>query len=38
MWSGKLSLVIPQGFLDAVWRRVPSFKGYHQQDAQEFLA
>ena len=37
MWSGRMSLVIPQGFLHALWSAVPSFRGYRQQDAQEFL-
>eukprot|EP00731_Ephydatia_muelleri_P030285 Em0021g808a len=37
MWSGKWSVVTPHTVLDAVWRLVPLFHGYTQQDAQEFL-
>ncbi|XP_078727456.1 ubiquitin carboxyl-terminal hydrolase 44-like [Lampetra fluviatilis] len=37
MWSGKWALVSPYAMLHSVWRLVPSFKGYAQQDAQEFL-
>ena len=37
MWSGKSSLVSPCGLLKAVWHDIPFFKGYSQQDAQEFL-
>ncbi|XP_071955412.1 ubiquitin carboxyl-terminal hydrolase 44-like [Antedon mediterranea] len=37
MWSGKWAIVSPHGFLSSVWRLIPSFKGYSQQDAQEFL-
>nr|XP_054757759.1 ubiquitin carboxyl-terminal hydrolase 44-like [Lytechinus pictus] len=37
MWSGKWAIVSPHGFLSSVWRLIPSFRGYAQQDAQEFL-
>ena len=37
MWSGKWALVSPHAMLNAVWRMIPFFKGYAQQDAQEFL-
>ena len=37
MWSGKWAVVTPHAVLNAVWRLVPSFRGYSQQDAQEFL-
>uniref|UniRef100_H2Z742 Ubiquitin carboxyl-terminal hydrolase n=1 Tax=Ciona savignyi TaxID=51511 RepID=H2Z742_CIOSA len=37
MWSGKWKLVSPCHFLSSVWQLIPSFRGYSQQDAQEFL-
>lgn len=37
MFSGKFSSVSPQSFLSTIWRLLPVFKGYRQQDAQEFL-
>nr|CAB3267566.1 ZF(UBP)-3 zinc finger protein 3 [Phallusia mammillata] len=37
MWSGKWKLVSPYHFLSSVWQLIPSFRGYSQQDAQEFL-
>ena len=37
MWSGKWAVVTPHAVLNAVWRLVPAFRGYSQQDAQEFL-
>ena len=37
MWSGKWALVSPHKMLNAVWQIIPFFKGYSQQDAQEFL-
>lgn len=37
LWSGELSVVSPNGLLDAIWSFVPKFKNYQQQDAQEFL-
>ena len=37
MWSGKLAVVTPHTVLNSVWRLMPSFHGYTQQDAQEFL-
>lgn len=37
MWSGKWALVSPFSMLHCVWRLIPTFRGYAQQDAQEFL-
>lgn len=37
LWSGRWAQVSPHGFLQAVWQRIPTFKGHAQQDAQEFL-
>ncbi|XP_064600665.1 ubiquitin carboxyl-terminal hydrolase 44-like [Liolophura sinensis] len=37
LWSGKWAQVSPHAFLHAVWKSLPAFKGYSQQDAQEFL-
>ncbi|XP_011845707.1 PREDICTED: ubiquitin carboxyl-terminal hydrolase 44 [Mandrillus leucophaeus] len=37
MWSGKWALVSPFAMLHSVWRLIPAFRGYAQQDAQEFL-
>ena len=37
MWCGKYAIVSPHRMLDAVWQLIPFFKGYSQQDAQEFL-
>ncbi|XP_053517445.1 ubiquitin carboxyl-terminal hydrolase 44 isoform X2 [Artibeus jamaicensis] len=37
MWSGKWTLVSPFAMLHSVWRLIPAFRGYAQQDAQEFL-
>ncbi|XP_063303157.1 ubiquitin carboxyl-terminal hydrolase 44 isoform X1 [Pelobates fuscus] len=37
MWSGKWVLVSPFAMLHSVWRLIPAFRGYAQQDAQEFL-
>ncbi|KAM6154207.1 ubiquitin carboxyl-terminal hydrolase 44 [Erethizon dorsatum] len=37
MWSGKWALVSPFAMLHSVWRVIPAFRGYAQQDAQEFL-
>jgi ubiquitin carboxyl-terminal hydrolase 3 len=31
------SFVSPNTFLSAIWKVLPSFKGYKQQDAQEFM-
>ncbi|XP_061218955.1 ubiquitin carboxyl-terminal hydrolase 49 isoform X1 [Neopsephotus bourkii] len=37
MWSGKWALVSPFAMLHSVWSLIPAFRGYDQQDAQEFL-
>ncbi|XP_061167152.1 ubiquitin carboxyl-terminal hydrolase 44-like [Saccostrea echinata] len=37
LWSGNWAQVSPHGFLQAVWKRIPMFKGHAQHDAQEFL-
>ncbi|BFZ05128.1 hypothetical protein BsWGS_08167 [Bradybaena similaris] len=37
LWSGKWAQVSPHGFLHAVWKAIPMFKGHSQHDAQEFL-
>ncbi|XP_071993426.1 ubiquitin carboxyl-terminal hydrolase 49 [Engystomops pustulosus] len=37
MWSGKWALVSPFAMLHSVWNLIPAFRGYNQQDAQEFL-
>ena len=37
MWSGKWAVVTPHTVLTSIWHHVPSFRGYCQQDAQEFL-
>ncbi|CAH8559923.1 unnamed protein product [Schistosoma rodhaini] len=38
LWSGQRSVVSPSNLLSAVWATLPTFKGYKQQDAQEFLS
>jgi len=39
MWSGKMTTVIsPHSMLYTVWNNIPFFRGYSQQDAQEFLS
>ncbi|XP_014681109.1 PREDICTED: ubiquitin carboxyl-terminal hydrolase 44-like [Priapulus caudatus] len=37
LWSAKWAIVSPHSLLHAVWKAIPSFKGFSQQDAQEFL-
>lgn len=37
MWSGKWAVVTPHTILTSVWQHMPSFRGYCQQDAQEFM-
>lgn len=38
LWSGQRTVVSPSNLLYAVWTTLPTFKGYKQQDAQEFLS
>jgi ubiquitin C-terminal hydrolase len=37
LWSGKLAVVTPYSLQASVWKFVPKFNNYQQQDAQEFL-
>eukprot|EP00005_Dracoamoeba_jomungandri_P013183 CAMPEP_0174265372 /NCGR_PEP_ID=MMETSP0439-20130205/26238_1 /TAXON_ID=0 /ORGANISM="Stereomyxa ramosa, Strain Chinc5" /LENGTH=641 /DNA_ID=CAMNT_0015351799 /DNA_START=549 /DNA_END=2474 /DNA_ORIENTATION=- len=37
VWSGKWAVVTPFALLDAIWKYVPQFRNYQQQDAQEFF-
>ena len=37
MWSGKWAVATPYALVFAVWRFLPQFRSYQQQDAQEFL-
>ncbi|TPX68522.1 hypothetical protein SpCBS45565_g03034 [Spizellomyces sp. 'palustris'] len=37
MWTDEALAVSPGTFLDAIWKNVPMFRGYQQQDAQEFI-
>jgi hypothetical protein len=38
MTSGRWAVVTPAKLIKAIWRNVPGFRSYKQQDAQEFLA
>ncbi|VEL14993.1 unnamed protein product [Protopolystoma xenopodis] len=38
IWSGQRVVVSPHSLLYAIWMSLPAFKGYRQQDAQEFLS
>ncbi|KAI8914564.1 Usp3 protein [Gorgonomyces haynaldii] len=37
MWDTKSTVLSPDSILRAVWKVVPSFHGYQQQDCQEFI-
>ena len=36
LWSGKWAVATPYSLVFAIWRFVPQFRSYLQQDAQEF--
>ena len=38
LWSGRWAVVTPYALVYAVWRFVPQFRSYQQQDAQEFFS
>ena len=38
LWSGKWAVLSPYNLVFAVWRFMPCFRCYRQQDAQELLA
>ncbi|KAF8565552.1 hypothetical protein P879_11201, partial [Paragonimus westermani] len=38
LWSSQRTVVSPSNLLYTVWTALPSFKGYRQQDAQEFFS
>ena len=37
MWSGRWGVLTPTSLVLAVWRFMPHFRGYQQQDAMEFF-
>ncbi|TPX34515.1 hypothetical protein SmJEL517_g02840 [Synchytrium microbalum] len=37
MWGTQSHALSPDAFLSAIWKSVPMFRGYQQQDAQEFI-
>ena len=37
MWSGRWAIITPHALVLAIWRFVPRFACYQQQDAQEFF-
>lgn len=37
LWSGKWTVFTPAGFVFAVWKHMPFFRCYQQQDAQELF-
>ena len=37
MWSGRWGVLTPNSLVVAVWRFMPAFRGYQQQDAMEFF-
>eukprot|EP01135_Chromosphaera_perkinsii_P004215 Nk52_evm4s272 gene=Nk52_evmTU4s272 len=37
LWSDKWAVVTPNTMMKTVWKLIPQFRGYSQQDAQEFL-
>ncbi|TGZ67510.1 hypothetical protein CRM22_004752 [Opisthorchis felineus] len=38
LWSGQRTVVSPSNLLYSIWTALPAFKGYRQQDAEEFLS
>ncbi|KAF5397697.1 hypothetical protein PHET_08955 [Paragonimus heterotremus] len=38
LWSSQRAVVSPSNLLYTIWTALPSFKGYRQQDAQEFFS
>lgn len=38
LWTGQRTVFSPSSLLATIWTHLPSFKGYKQQDAQEFLS
>eukprot|EP00948_MAST-09A_sp_MAST-9A-sp1_P003950 g3950.t1 len=37
IWSGRWSVITPYALIHTIWRLIPRFKGYRQQDAHEFF-
>ena len=37
VWSGNWAVITPHGLLESVWKLIPKFKNFQQQDAEEFL-
>eukprot|EP00042_Codosiga_hollandica_P045654 m.467851 g.467851 ORF g.467851 m.467851 type:complete len:862 (+) comp57066_c0_seq2:226-2811(+) len=37
LWSGKWSVITPHAILQDIWKIIPSFRGYQQQDAEELM-